>query len=251
VHFGFIGSDWYRDPWLVRQLLPVIGRGARITATGEGMRQEMIAAGLDAARVAVLPHSVDTDRFAPAAEEASTLAYDAVFVGNLVPVKQVNVLLDGWAQVVRRRPGARLCVIGDGPQRSRLEQQAATTGLDAVVDFVGYQTDVVPWLRRARLFVMASASEGLPFALMEAMCTGLVPVVTDVGTIGEVVVPGASGALYRPGDAAAFADHVLSYLEAPGRWRAAREEVLKLRATCSHDAVAAQWADWLDEVVPS
>lgn len=248
VHFGFIGSDWYRDRWLVRQLVPVIARGARVTATGEGMRREMIDAGLAPAQVEILPHSVDTERFAPAADTGAD--YDAIFVGNLVPVKQVDVLLDGWAQVTRRRPHARLCVVGDGPERARLERHAADAGLGGAVDFVGHQADVVPWLRRARLFVMASASEGLPFALIEAMCVGLVPVVTDVGTIGEVVASGVNGALYRPGDAAALAQHVLSYLDAPHRLSAARDEALGLRATCSHDAVSARWAAWLDEVAP-
>ena len=245
VHFGFIGSDWNlraKSPW-GRLLLPILRRGDFITVAGAAMREQVLQSGFDPARVAVLPHGVDMDRF-PVGDPAKA-RYACVFVGRLIPLKQVDVILRAWAVVVGRRPQARLCVVGDGPSRGELEALAGRLGIAAAVDFIGAVPDAVPYLSAARAVVIASTHEGLPFAIVEGACCGLVPISTPVGAIPELLKDGHNALLVPVGDPQALAGAILRLMEEPGLYDRLRSGTLALRGRLSHDAVTAVWDPWL------
>jgi len=114
IHFGFIGPDWYRHMRSARRnlLLPMVKKADFITATGERMREEIVACGVEASKVAILPHCIDIERF-PVNEPAKA-KYDCVYVGKLIRRKRVDVLLRAFAKVLEVRPGSRFCIVGDG-----------------------------------------------------------------------------------------------------------------------------------------
>jgi glycosyltransferase involved in cell wall biosynthesis len=245
IHFGFIGSDWNlraRSLW-GGPLLPVLRRGDFITVTGAGMKEQVLQNGFDPARVAVLPNCVDTDRF-PVGEPAKA-KYDCVFVGRLIPLKQVDVILRAWAAVAARRPQARLCVVGDGPLRGELEALAARLGIAGSVDFTGAVPDAAPYLAAARTVVIASTHEGLPFAILEGVCCGLVPVSTPVGAIPELLSDGQNALLVPVGDPQALSVAIRRLMEEPGLYDRLRSSALALRGRVSHDAATAVWDPWL------
>lgn len=95
----------------------------------------------------------------------------------------------------------RLKLVGDGPLRKAIEQMAADLGISHMVDFLGLQSEVAPFIARADAFVLASKWEGLPNVLIEAHAGGLPVVTTDVGGCREVVREGTSGFLVRPENA--------------------------------------------------
>ncbi len=130
-----------------------------------------------------------------------------LFVGRLAAVKGVPVLFAALQKVLEKHPGLHLTLIGDGPERKALEEQARAMGLRDVTSFLGFQSqdDVAAALAEHDLFVLPSFAEGVPVVLMEAMAARLPVVATAVGGVGELVEHGSSGLIVPPGDIDALA----------------------------------------------
>jgi len=118
------------------------------------------------------------------------------------PIVGIVATLRSWkghrylmqAVAAMRRTDVELVVVGDGPQRSALEELAATLGIAAQVRFAGNQAQVAPWLQSFDVFCLPSyANEGVPQALMQAMACALPVVTTAVGSIDEIVTDGDTG----------------------------------------------------------
>jgi glycosyltransferase involved in cell wall biosynthesis len=117
----------------------------------------------------------------------------AVTVGRLVPWKQVNGLLEALTEV----PELGLVVVGDGPERPRLERRARELGVQDRVYFAGRRPkkEALGLMAACDLFVLNSAYEGLPHVVLEAMALGLPVVATAAGGTPEVVRDGETGVL--------------------------------------------------------
>ena len=140
-------------------------------------------------------------------------------VARLAPEKGIDRLLQAFSWV-RAVTGAALVIVGDGPERPRLEALAAELGLADAVEFAGYTSDVETALARMDVFALASRSEGIPLALLEAMAAGLPVVATRVGGVPEVVADGDTGILVPSGDVHALAGAITELLNDPERRRA-------------------------------
>ncbi|MDP2307728.1 MAG: glycosyltransferase [Pseudomonadota bacterium] len=125
-------------------------------------------------------------------------------VGRLERQKDHAGLLAAFALPALRARGARLLLVGDGPERPALQEQARALGLGDRVAFLGVRTDVPHLLAAADVFVLASRWEGNPLVVMEAMAAGLPVVATSVGCVPELVSD-RSGALVSSGDVPALA----------------------------------------------
>ncbi len=108
-----------------------------------------------------------------------------VCVGRLCRQKGQDVLLEAWPSVARRVPGARLVLVGDGPEELRLRSRAPEGVL-----FAGAVADAVPWYQAADVVVLPSRWEGMALAPLEAMACGRPVVVTDVAGARESLPPG-------------------------------------------------------------
>jgi glycosyltransferase involved in cell wall biosynthesis len=170
------------------------------------------------AAYAVVPNGIDLDRFSPAPSAGSSPAPRAagggplaVCVGRLCRQKGQEVLLRAWDEVRRAVPGARLTLVGDGPDREVLRRRA-----DPSVHFAGAVADPVPWYRAADLVVLPSRWEGMALAPLEALGCGRPVVVTDVGGARESLPPAlAARCLVPPEDPAALAGAVAQLLSDP------------------------------------
>lgn len=172
---------------------------------------------------AVVPNGVDVAAFRPRddderrrlrAELGLPAGPLAVFVGRLHRQKGLDVLLAAWPRVRRERPGARLAVIGDGPERQTLRHAAG-----AGVDFHGETRRVADALACADLVVLPSRWEGLSLVLLEAMAAGACVVATQVDGAREALGPHAR--LVPPDDPDALAAAVVDALADPGARREA------------------------------
>lgn len=176
-----------------------------------GATVELIPNGIAEANTAP-PEPLD-----PALESFVAAGPTLVSVGRLSFEKGYDLLLDALAQVGTTGNGARLVVLGDGPQRARLEAHAQRLGLGDRVRWLGYQDDTRPLLARATLYVQPSRQEGLPLAVLEAMQFGAAIVATAVGDVPELLDQGAAGALVARGDASALARAIEALLVDPAR----------------------------------
>lgn len=207
---------------------------ARLVCVSEAERRRGAAAGVRA-RWSVIHNGVAGDRFSPDAPHAPD-APDVpgapadgplvVCVGRLCRQKGQDVLLDAWPAVVEAVPGARLVLVGDGPDAARLRAAAGPS-----VRFAGAVADTAPWYRAADVVVLPSRWEGMALAPLEAMASGRPVVVGDVDGARESLPPGhAALCLVPPGDPAALAaalGHLLARPELRHTLgREAREHVL-------------------------
>ncbi len=190
---GILGQLDSRWGWLPRW---VLSRATTISVPGRDLSRALSQRGVDGEKVHQLPHGV-SPTYVP--DPAAPRSWDAVFLGDLLPVKRVDFIVRAWAALVERAGAARLAIVGDGPERRALERLVDASGLSEHVELLGYRRDAWWILQRARVLVMASRSEGLPFALVEAMACGVVPVVGDVGSIGELLQDGINGRLLPTG----------------------------------------------------
>jgi len=138
-------------------------------------------------------------------------------VGALVPHKEHTALLEAFARVRRIRPGARLLVIGGGPEEARLRERATALGIAEAVTFTGRVDDVVPYFQHViDVNVLASAEEGLGLVNVEAAACRVPTVAADASGVRESVVHGQTGLLFPPGDVAALASFMLRLGRDPG-----------------------------------
>ncbi len=115
---------------------------------------------------------------------------DLIFVGGLVPWKACDLALRAAAPLLRSDL-ARFTVVGDGPERNRLEQLARSLGIEKAVSFCGWlsHAEVLRRLRSADVFVFPSVRDIGAGVVFEALATGAVPVVADFGGPGDIVHP--------------------------------------------------------------
>lgn len=141
-----------------------------------------------------------------------------VFVGRLDESKGVHVLLAALARIAPELPGVHLVVIGDGPERGRLQAQARRLGLASSVAFEGFRSrsEVVDAMSTADVLVLSSFAEGIPVTIMEAFASGVPVVATSVGAVGELVDDGVNGFIVEPGDASALAERLIALINDPG-----------------------------------
>ncbi|HEV7628024.1 MAG TPA: glycosyltransferase family 4 protein [Streptomyces sp.] len=134
-----------------------------------------------------------------------------VCVGRLCPQKGQRTLLDAWPRITAQVPGARLVLVGDGPDRARLSEEAP----DGVL-FAGASDQVNRWYAAADLAVLPSLWEGMALTPLEAMACGRPVVVTDVGGARECLPPGQEEVcLVRADDPPALATAVTNLLKDP------------------------------------
>jgi glycosyltransferase involved in cell wall biosynthesis len=154
--------------------------------------------------VAVIPNGVEIPPAAVQVREDGHLVVGTI--ARLTRQKGLDVLLASAALVLESRPHTRFVIVGDGPDRGRLREQAAALGIGHAVevrqDLVGRGRDVLP---EFDVFALASRWEGMPIALLEAGAAGLPCVATDVGGVTEILHDGVSGRVVPPEDPEALA----------------------------------------------
>ena len=138
-----------------------------------------------------------------------------VTAARLAKQKQLDGLLRAFARVIAVKP-ARLLILGEGPLRGDLEQLCQELGIADSVAMPGYEGNPYRYMAKADLFVLASAWEGCPIALQEAMAAGAAVVVTDApGGMKDAIESGKYGRMVPTGDPDALAAEILYLLDRP------------------------------------
>lgn len=186
----------------------------------------------------ICPLGVDTTVFQarPFREKADPL--EILCVGRLVPVKGQFTLLEALSLLTSQGRRVRLRLVGDGPDRTRLEEVVLRRKLINHVMFEGAvnQDHILNLYRNADIFVLASFAEGLPVVLMEAMAMEIPCVTTHITGVPELIRSGEEGILVSPSDAEMLAKSIALLMDMPelrrqlgkaGRKRVARDYELK------------------------
>jgi glycosyltransferase involved in cell wall biosynthesis len=221
------GTTAFREaPWPIAAyvvalewLIPLAYRRAHFVVISESTRDDLAARGVDPARVAVVHCGMDHAAYPPAAPDEKAAAPTVVFVGRLRRYKGVDWLMRAFALARARVPGARLEVIGDGPDRARLEALAGVArpgggGGDESVRFLGFlpRAEKARRVRAAWALVQPSPKEGWGLTVIEAGASGTAVIAADSPGLRDSVRRDETGLLVPFGDDAALADALVRVL---------------------------------------
>jgi len=203
------GGDAHFDLSVVRRkrlLGPLFARGIARNTTAWVANSREIAAdlagwGIPQERVHAIPNGIDTPED-PRRQTGNGVVH-FLSMGRLDTDKAVDQTIRAFAALPTDTP-ARLTILGDGPCRGELEALSRRLGQDGRVVFAGSVTDVAPYLRAADVYLSTSLSEGMSNALLEAMSHAVMPVVSRVSGVGDVVQEGVTGLVFPPGDESAL-----------------------------------------------
>ena len=210
-------------------------RARRVIVPSHYLAELAIGWGLDPARVVVVHNPAPALAVEEVPEESRRGTASSSPAGSRAQ-KALHTALDAVARV----PGADLLVLGDGPDRARLERHAAELGLNGRVRFAGSvpRAEVLRALAAAEAMVLSSDWENFPHAAVEALALGTPLIATAVGGVPEIVVDGVNGLLVPPGapDGAGRGDRPLPRLRGPAcaplaARRAARSSTSRRRSS--------------------
>jgi N-acetyl-alpha-D-glucosaminyl L-malate synthase BshA len=226
------------DPSYSETVAFCIDQSDGVTAVSNSLRADTYRYLPVKSAIEVIPNFLDCARYAPRFDPAVRARYcppdqyDGLLlhISNFRPVKRLDAVLDIFHRV-RARYRAKLVLVGDGPERAPVAQQAAELDLTEHVEILGEQDDVRDLLSVADVFLLPSAQESFGLAAAEAMASGTPVVASRVGGLPEVITHGETGFLHDPDDlsgmaASAFA--LLTDLLLRGRIaRAARASIVE------------------------
>lgn len=225
----------YRVPrlliqWASRRASASIGVSAALV---ERLRE------LGASHLHVMRNGVDLQRFRPLGRERMRAELKLtgsplwLTVGNLHEHKGQGLVVEAFAQFRQQHPGARLLVVGEGPDRALLQRRVESLGLADAVTLVGSvpNTELARWYSAADLLLLASSREGWPNVLLEAMACGTPVVASRVGGVPEIVQSAVAGRVVSERSPAAFAAAVADLLQT----RATTEQVRQYAEAFSWD----------------
>jgi glycosyltransferase involved in cell wall biosynthesis len=215
--------EWY-TPWRNRVVRFIYRLSTHVLVNSKVVRDKLVDRDrVNPEKIRVIYNAVDVRRFAaargkrwkilPNISESSKLI--AVLANMYSRVKGHACLVSAARIVCKNEPDTVFLLIGDGPERPRLEAQVRDAGLGENVMFLGRRTDVPELLACCDLSVLPSEAEAFPNALLESMSAGLPVVATAVGGSKEVIDNGTNGVLIPPGNPEELAAAVLGVLQDP------------------------------------
>jgi len=192
-----------------------------VVTLGEAMRDEIVARGVPAGKVLIVPNAVSEEFLQPLPDATALRAELGIKpkehvvgeVTSLVPHEGIGTLLEAAKQLRERGLPVRVLIVGDGPERAALQRQAAGLGLAEAAIFTGRvpAAKVREFHALLDVFVVPRTSDRVcqlvtPLKPVEAMASGLCVVTSEVKALAEIIKPDVTGALTIPQDPVALAD---------------------------------------------
>jgi len=221
-----------------------LGRKIRYIAISSAVRETLIRLGVPEKNISIVYSGIDLDRFSrpeirnPQSEIRNQIppgSFVVGTVGSLSPCKGHAVLIEAIADVATIVPNILCLIVGEGPQRARLQSLIRRRHLEQIVILTGQRKEVPQLLSLMNLFVMPSLQEGLGLALLEAMAAGKAVVASNVGGIPEVICDSQTGVLVPPGQPNALAEALIALVREPARMSALASNARKRVRGCFTD----------------
>lgn len=196
--------------WFTRIILR---RAKKVIAVSKALASALVDLGIAENSVEIIPNGVDLQCFKPSSDVREKMI---LFVGALTPIKGGDILIEAFSKTINQFPDYRLVMVGDGPCRLVWENLAKDLGIGEKVEFVGLASreEVSIWMRKARLFVLPSRSEGLGVVLLEAMASGTPCIGAASGGIIDII-DDRVGELVPPNDPISLSNQISRFLNNP------------------------------------
>lgn len=216
----------------------VLRRADEVTCICEGIRQDLIARGIDPAKITIVPNAVDASRFQPVGERDRAIEQRLqlggkkviAFIGSFYAYEGLDLLVAAMPRLLAARPDIRLLLVGGGQVTEEIKQQVAQLGLQDAVIMTGRvpNEEVESYYSVTDLLVYPRKSMRLtdlvtPLKPLEAMAQKSLFLASDVGGHKELVRDGVTGTLFKADDLDDLVKTLLDLLEQEHRWPAMRE----------------------------
>jgi N-acetyl-alpha-D-glucosaminyl L-malate synthase BshA len=226
-----------------------------LTSVSEYLRRETVEHfDIDASRIEVIPNFVDLSKYArdvhPCHRSKLSKPGEKIIthISNFRPVKRVEDVVRVFARIANEMP-ARLLLVGDGPDRARVQQIGEELGISAQISFLGKQQSVTELLSCSDLFLLLSETEAFGLVALEAMACGVPVVATDTGGIPEVVTDGETGYLAPVGDVETLADRSIEILRDADLWQRMSTASRHAAEQFGADRIVTCYEDYYKEVL--
>jgi glycosyltransferase involved in cell wall biosynthesis len=199
----------------------VLRKYARVVAVSDEVKSRLLKAGVREEVIRLIRNGIDPrpfDNAVPSLRE--DLATDSTLVGligRLSWEKGIDIFLRAAARVVVEFPNAKFVVVGEGPDKDKLEQLIDELNIRGNVSMLGRRSDMPSVYASLDVMVSSSRQEGLPMAILEGMASRLPMVATAVGEVPTVVMDGQTGVLVPTEDVDSLAEGILGLLRDPAR----------------------------------
>jgi len=198
----------------------VLRKYTRVVAVSDEVKQRLLKAGVHKEKIRMVRNGIDLSPYDGAIASrhdgrAPDRALVVGLVGRLAREKGVDLFLEAAAEVLVEIPETRFKVVGEGPDREKLERMIDTLHIRESVNLLGRREDMTSLYASLDVMVSSSRQEGLPMAILEGMASGLALVATAVGEVPKVVVDGRTGLLVPAQDVGSLAAGILELLHNP------------------------------------
>ncbi len=198
----------------------VIRESDAVTAVSRFLKDETIRVFGVGQDIEVIPNFVDGRTFHPRPDHPLRQKFQAqgrcvlLHASNFRPVKNVPAVIEVLAALDRDLP-VTLLLVGDGPEQAQIRELVREKGLDDRVEFLGHIDQLEEIMPAADILLLPSRHESFGLVALEAMASGVVPVVTNRGGAGEFILDGQNGFLRAPDDIQGMAREVTKLVENP------------------------------------
>lgn len=212
VHGGALPQDFFGGnvflTWLLRQVLTAADAVVLLAQAELSAYREFVPT----ARLDIIANAIETEGLT--SEPLSTkpeYPLHISYVGRLANSKGVSTILEATAKLIREKRDILLTFAGSGPEEAQLKRQSAKLDMVERIRFAGplFGQEKDNLWRQAHLFAFPTHHEGLPYALLEAMAAGAVPITTRVGAIPDVMQDGLHGIFVNPNDSEGLARAII------------------------------------------
>jgi N-acetyl-alpha-D-glucosaminyl L-malate synthase BshA len=226
-----------------------------LTAVSEYLRRETVEHFQIAPEaIRVIPNFVDLEKYSRTAYPCHRSKFSlegekiVTHISNFRSVKRVEDVVRVFSLIHRRMP-SRLLLVGDGPDRGKVQQTAESEGVTDRVLFLGKQNSVAELLACSDLFLLPSETEAFGLVALEAMACGVPVVATNVGGIPEVVTSALSGRLTAVGDVDAMASAGIELLSDAALWAESSTAARADAERFSAERVVPEYEHYYEEVL--
>ena len=198
----------------------VLRNYARVVAVSDEVKHRLLKAGVHGDVIRLIRNGIELrpfDNATPSLLKDSTSNGQLIvgLIGRLSIEKGIDIFLRAAAHVLVEFPSARFVVVGDGPDKDKLEQLVDQLKIRGSVSMLGRRSDMPSVYASLNVMVSSSRQEGLPIAILEGMASGLPLVASAVGEVSSVVVNGQTGVLVPPENVDSLAEGILRLLRDP------------------------------------
>jgi glycosyltransferase involved in cell wall biosynthesis len=196
--------------WLTKFTLK---KASLITSVSKPISDSIIRLGITPEKIKTFPFGIDSGKFFPAPETRKE--FTLISTRSLAPHYNIQVILKSLAYLKKEGFGGNLVIIGEGPEKEKLRKLVKVLGISDFVTFVGAvpHDQVAAYLRKSRIYLSMSLTDGASTSLLEAMACGTFPIVSDIPANREWITDNENGFLVPVSDPQKLAERIKKALD--------------------------------------